>query len=240
MKTKPYFLNSNALCFLDLASLRYKELSQKLKTSHNLNISCLEDKELNASFYKCEIASINYVLALLCKMLDPQAFNKLDEGYLSAESCFGEEEALEVLAFLKKAQCIVFDTNLKKHKDFKNIVFFMNFLSAYFNLDLVCADEKEQDLEIEDFRELLELDNYDGLVVFNLALDDENLHCSKQFLNLAKVSDKSLIELKSKEFEMQTKLIVDENLQGTIGFLNFSSQNSKSYDFVKIRIKEAK
>ena len=236
MKTSIYNIGDNAFCLVDMLSARNIALNEKLKNSENINISCLKDENLNAKFYKCEIASISYVLALLCKILDNDKFVNLDEGYLSAESCFGEEEANEVLEFLKNAKCIIFDENLKFHKDFENIKFFISFLSDHFNLYIVNSNEEELSLDIKNFSELLELDNYDGLVIFNYPFCDDLLHCSKQFLQIAKSKNESKVIVFNKTFNQKTKIYLDDNLKSTIAFLKFNEEN---FNFLRVSIKEA-
>lgn len=225
-----------ALCFVDMLSLKNKNLCQKFK-GENINISCLEDKALKAKFYKCEIASVSFVLALLCKMSEPNSFKDLDEGYLSAESCFGEEEADEILSFLEKAKYLIIDENFYFYKDSENIKYFLNFLSAKYKLKILDSKEKECDFKNAKLNPLKELDNYDGLVLFKAKLEDKNLHCSKQFLQIAKCKDKSKVEVLAKGFNLKTTLCLDEDLQGTIGFLNYENQG---FDFAQIRIKESK
>ena len=235
MKLKPYESGKNALCLLDLPSMRHKNLCEKLKQSQNLNISCLEDNKLNATPYKCEIGSVSFVLALLAKLAQSEKFADLDEGHLSAEACLGEEEGLEILEFLtKKAKFLIFDENLLRHKDFKNIAFLMGFLCENFNLTLVCSDENVKEIQGGEFSELKELDSFDGLVL--CPLKSENLLCSRQFLQIAKVQDGDEVEIKSKDFTLKSKIQVDENLQGTVGFLDFKPGG---YDFVQVSIKKA-
>ena len=235
MKLKPYESGKNALCLLDLPSMRHKNLCEKLKQSQNLNISCLEDNKLNATPYKCEIGSVSFVLALLAKLAQSEKFRDLDEGYLSAEACLGEEEGLEILEFLtKKAKFLIFDENLLRHKDFANIAFLMGFLCEKFNLNLACSDENIKEIQGGEFSELKELDSFDGLVL--CPLKSENLLCSKQFLQIAKVQDGDEVEIKSKDFTLKSKIQVDENLQGTVGFLDFKPGG---YDFVQVSIKKA-
>lgn len=225
--------NMKALCFVNMLSLKNKALCESLRDS--VNISCLEDKAFKARFYKCEIESASFVLALLCKLYKPLEFEALDEGYLSAESCFGEDEALEVLDFLKDCEALIFDEGLKKHKDYENIKYFLNFLSKEFGLELL--DSKGVKCEFKDviLKELKELDNYDGLVLFNAPLKDKLLHASRQFLLVAKCQNEALVELEGKNLKIETKIVLDENLQGTIAFLNYENTNE---DFVKIRLKE--
>ncbi len=225
-----------ALCLVDMLSLKNEALSEKI-SGENVLISCLEDKKLRAKFYKCEIASLSFVLALLCKLENNEAFESFDEGYLSAESCFGEEEALEILAFLREAKYLIIDENLKAYKDFENIKYFLNFLSKEFGLEILNSKEQKQDFKDAKLSALKELDNYDGLVLFRLKTKDDFLQCSKQFLQLAKCKNGQEVEVVGKNLSLRTKLCLNENLQGTIGFLNFESPG---FDFVQVRIKEAK
>lgn len=225
-----------ALCFLDMPSLKNKNLCEKIG-ANSINISCLEDKNLKAQFYKCEIASLSFVLALLCKLSDEKSFESLDEGYLSAESCFGEEEAREVLDFLKEAQYLIIDENASFHKDSENIQYFLYFLSLKYGLKILDSNELECDFKKARLHALKELDNYDGLVLFRAKLQDKNLHCSKQFLQIAKCKDQSQVQIWARDFTLKTKLCLDEHLQGTIGFLAYENTG---FDFSPIRIKEAK
>lgn len=226
----------NALCFLDMPSLKNKNLCEKIG-ANSINISCLEDKNLKVRFYKCEIASLSFVLALLCKLSDERQFYALDEGYLSAESCFGEEEANEVLDFLKEAKYLIIDENIHSYKDSENIKYFLHFLKLKYKLKILDSNETECDFKKATLKNLKELDNYDGLVLFRANLQDKNLHCSKQFLQIAKCKDKSEVEILAKDFSFITKLCLDENLQGTIAFLN---HQNNGFDFTPICIKEAK
>ena len=231
MKLTPYEPNSSALCLLDMPSLRHNGLLNALNTAQNLNISCVEDIKFNAKPYKCEIGSAPFVLALLAKLADSSKFTDLDEGYLSAECCLGEEEALEITNFLaKKAQFLLFDENLLNHCDFGNIAYFMGFLCEKFSLKLACSDENIKEINGE-FSELKELENFDGLVLCRGG--DEHLRCSKQFLQIAKIQNNDEILIKSQKFTQKTKVLLDKHLQGTVGFLNFAKNG---YDFVKISV----
>ena len=223
-----------ALCFVDMLSLKNPSLCENLE-KESINISCLEDKALKTRFYKCEIESVSFVLALLCKLHKALEFEALDEGYLSAESCFGEDEALEVLKYLKEFETLIFDVGLKKHKDYENIKYFLNFLSKEFHLELLDSEGVKWDFSEAVLTKLKELDNYDGLVLFNAPLKDKILHASKQFLSIAKCQNEALVELCGENLKIETKIILDENLQGTIAFLNY--ENAKE-NFVKIRLKE--
>lgn len=234
MKLTAYVAGENALCLLDMPSIRANALCDKLATSKNVNISCLEDNALNAKAYKCEIGASSFVLALLAKLACGDEFEDLDEGFLSAESCLGEEEANEILGFLPKANFLIFDKSLLSHKDFNNIAFFMGVLCEKFALKLACSDESVIEIDTDEFDELKELDNFDGLVLCRGG--DEILRCSKQFLQIAKVQNGDEVQVKSANFALKSKIQVDERLQGTIGFLDFAAQG---YDFVRVSVTKA-
>jgi len=243
------------LSFLDLPSIRCKKLCEWLNLNESLNISFLKDENFLGSFYKCEIASTPFVLAILAKMLDEKSFYELDEGYLSAESCFGEEEAFEVLEFLKNADLIIFDANLKRHKDYENIAFFLNFLSKSLKLKTLCSNDLK-DLEKDDFKDekklfaksfnfdesfkftkLKELDNYDGAVIFNLDLKDDFIHCKKAFAMILKAKFNEKLNLKAGDKGFESELLMDESLNTNLGFLNFKAFGlEKNYDFLKLSL----
>ncbi|ELO6354830.1 hypothetical protein QVK24_001224, partial [Campylobacter jejuni] len=132
---------------------------------------------------------------------------------------------------------LIIDKNIHFYKDSENIKYFLNFLSVKYGLKILDSDEEECDFKKAKLNTLKELDNYDGLVLFRANLQDKNLHCSKQFLQIAKCKDQSEVEILAKDFSFKTKLCLDENLQGTIAFLNYENNG---FDFTPIRIKEAK
>lgn len=234
MKLTPYTAGANALCLLDMPSIRASALCEKLAHSNNVNISCAQDENLNAKAYKCEIGASSFVLALLVKLACGDEFEDLDEGYLSAESCLGEEEGKEILDFLPKASFLIFDKSLLLHKDFDNIAFFMGVLCDKFKLKLAISDESVEEINTSKLSDLQELDNFDGLVLCRGG--DEFLRCSKQFLQLAKVQNGDEVSIKSANFTTRAKIQCDERLQGTVGFLNFVAQG---FDFVKVSIAKA-
>ena len=117
MRLCKYEQGKKALCFLDMPSVNHKFLFKELNNEKNCYVSCIKDNAFKAKFFKCEIGASAFVLALLARLCD-NCFDELDEAYLSAESCIAEEEAFDLLDFLKEADFIVFDENLKKHKDY--------------------------------------------------------------------------------------------------------------------------
>lgn len=220
-------LYEKSLCLVDMLSLKNETLSKKVKNS--VLISCLKDHKLDAKFYKCEIDSFSFVLALLVKMLKPLEFKHLDEGYLSAEACLSEDEASEILEFLKEAKFIIID---KINQDAK---YFLNILKSVFDLKIFNINEQELDFSQAQNVKLEPLRNYDGLVVFKAPIKSKNLHVSKQFLSIAKCKNYDLVELVNSSFKLRTTIELNENLQGTIGFLNNEALNT---DFMRVSIKE--
>lgn len=241
------------LTFLDLPSVRFSALCEWLNSNESVNISFLKDENFKGSFYKCEIASAPFVLAILAKMLDEERFSDLDEGYLSAEACFGEEEALEVIEFLKTADLMIFDENLKRHKDFENIAFFLKLISEHLGLKVLCSKDLKGLEKSEDFKNLnlssfkfdenlkfsalKELDNYDGAVLFNLSLNDDFIHCKQGFSLILKAKLNENLAFKAGEKVFETRLVLDEKVKNNLGFLNFKAFDlDKNYDFLKLNL----
>ena len=232
MRLCKYEQGKKALCFLDMPSVNHKFLFKELNNEKNCYVSCIKDNAFKAKFFKCEIGASAFVLALLARLCD-NCFDELDEAYLSAESCIAEEEAFDLLDFLKEADFIVFDENLKKHKDYENIKFFLSFLAKKFNLKLANSANEEGEFKCCEFKELKALDNYDGLVVLDSKLDDKFFLCSKQFLNIAKAKNEDILEFKLDGASFKAKLCLNDDLQGTVALLNI---NSKDFAFKKLII----
>lgn len=231
MKLQTYKTGSKALCLVDMPSLKCPMLFEKINSEQNVYISPLKDSAFEAKFYKCEIASVPFVLALLAKLGFEDEFRALDEGYLSAECCLGEEEAAEILEFLKEAQCIIFDANLKWHADFESILYFLDFLSKKFKLELVSSDEKIESLEASKDFHLKEPQNFDSLVLFNAPVKD--LEASFQFMQIAKAKPKDEVLLTCKLFQKKATIVPKEDLKGTIALYDFGFE---AYNFIKVQI----
>lgn len=242
-------MSEKILCFVDMISMKNRSLCEFLNTKECLNISPLNDENFKANLHKCEIASVSFVLALLCKMSGIKGFESFDEGYLSGESCFGEEEATEVLEFLNEARAIVFDKNTLLHKDWHNINAFLNALCQKFKLFLypsditpsqICLDTNKVYLQEQNlsFSSPKELDNYDNLVLFNTPLNDKQIHCSKQFLQLAKAKENDEISFLMQDIKAKARLVCDEKARGNVAFFDFSSleKGTKLYDFIQIKL----
>ena len=110
---------------------------------------------------------MSFVLALLCKLHKALEVETLDEGYLSAESCFGEERGFQECLRILKIMILDFIEGLKKHKEYAKNVKYLNFLTKKLILELLDSEGVKWDFSEELFlSDLKELDNYDGLVFF--------------------------------------------------------------------------
>lgn len=87
-----------SLSIANLLSLSDKNLAKKIKEHEFKYISCFEDNELGGeNLIRCEIGSISYVLALLCKyanLVQSEFFDELDDGLISGECNVGEKMAI--------------------------------------------------------------------------------------------------------------------------------------------------
>jgi len=94
-----------SLSIANLLSLSDKNLAKKIKEHEFKYISCFEDSELGGeNLIRCEIGSISYVLALLCKYANlscDEFFSELDDGLISGECNVGEEEFEELGEWIK-------------------------------------------------------------------------------------------------------------------------------------------
>lgn len=200
------------LSFLNYAS---KEVLSHFSQDEIVNIGSFYDERLKQKFYKCELGTESYVLALFCTMLNLSEF---DIGELSAESCFGEEEASEILEFLKSADLILLDSNLLYHKD-KNIYYFASKLAKYFDLKLMF------DYELKDV-ELVELDDNNGLILYE-CLDNDDFIVSPAFANLARIKEFDFVEIKTKTKTLKKKVKIDNSLKGLFAL----SKKDNAYAF---------
>lgn len=200
------------LSFLNYVS---NEVIENFNKDEILNIGSFFDERLNQKFYKCELGTECYVLALLCTMV---GLDEFDIGELSAESCFGEEEAGEILEFLKDANLILLDSNLLYHKD-KNIYYFAKKLAKHFNIELM-FDYELKALNLE------ELDDNNGLILYE-CLDNDEVIMSQNAANFIKVKDGEFVKITTKEKTFNKKIKIDTNLKG----LFVLSKKTKGYAF---------
>jgi len=232
-----------------MLSLDDEELFQKIKNSKVALISVLEDLPLMPSvefFCRYEAGSEEGVVAILAKELLKDAnlpkeireyFDELDEGYISAETNIGEEEAQELHTMLENASkpLIVFGKDMFLNSRLENISKFINLLKKYSDIEIKCLRELKTDsLHVE---EVKELESFDGTVVFEYNSDEnrELLIGSAQFGVAAKVQNGQPIVVKNQNREFR----LDKKLKGTIALMaNEISEDSYRFEVAKITKRE--
>ncbi len=151
-----------------MLSLDDRELFENIKNSKIALISVLEDLPLMESvefFSRYEAGSEEGVVAILAKEFLKDAdlpqemrdyFDELDEGYISAETNIGEEEAEELHVMLQKATkpLIVFGKDMFLNSRVENISKFINLLKKYSNIEIKCLRKLKTDsLHVEEVEE---------------------------------------------------------------------------------------
>jgi hypothetical protein len=209
-----------SLSIANLLSLSDKNLAKKIKESEFKYISCIEDNELGGeNLIRCEIGSISYVLALLCKYANlscDEFFSELDDGLISGECNVGEEEFEELGEWIKDAKNIIIDDSLFTHPD-KDAIFW---LLEILDKNIVLAGGKTD--EFNDYSkvdELRELENFDGAVVYLNKNASNEIVGGVQFGIVAKAKDGDILQIKAKDFSVEAKFSLDPSLKGTVGIL---------------------
>ncbi len=228
-----------------MLSLDDKELFKTIKDSKIALISVLEDLPLMESvefFSRYEAGSEEGVVAILAKEFLKDAdlpgemrnyFDELDEGYISAETNIGEEEAEELHVMLQEATnpLIVFGKDMFLNSRVENISKFINLLKKYSNIEIKCLRKLKTDsLHVE---EVEELESFDGTVVFEYNSDEngELLIGSAQFAVAAKVQNGQPVTVKNQNREFR----LDKKLKGTIALMpSMIDENSYRFEVAKI------
>jgi len=243
---------SNDVVVVIGAMLTYddKELLNDIKNSKIALVSVMEDTNFIDSvelFCQYEAGSEEGVIAILAKefLKDtclPQEikeyFAELDEGYISAETNIGEEEAEELHKMLQNASSplIIFGKDLFLNQRVENISRFINLIKKYSDIEVKCLSK----LSLEDtssIEEVEELKSFDGTVVFEYNCDENRdlLVGSAQFAVAAKVQDGQaiVVENENREFKLDTKL------KGTIALMaNETDESSYRFKVAKITKRE--
>ena len=228
-----------------MLSLDDKKLFEEIQDSKIALISILEDIPLMRSvkfFCRYEAGSEEGVVAILSKELLKNAnlsqeikeyFDELDEGYISAETNIGEEEAEELYTMIKNASnpLIIFGKDLLLNPRNENISKFINLIIEYCDVEVKCLKElKTKSIQVE---EIEELKSFDGTVIFkyNSQNNRDILVGSAQFGVAAKVEDGQaiLVENQNREFKL------DKKLKGTIALMA-DEFNEDSYRFKVAKI----
>jgi len=238
------FNGGKTLSLANLLSVQNTDLARAVKKEEYLYISCLEDEILGSgNLIRCEIGSISYVLALLCKYcLDFSKFNesiksyfdKLDDGFLSGECNVGEDEFdNEIAPFMRDCENIIIDSSFFRHKD-SNLIF--KFLSLL-DRNIILSDNSQENIKVDfELSEPKELDNFDGSVVFvcdTSKILSNTLIGSNSFAMIAKIKDNDLVQVVADGLKSQMKFCVDSKMKGTIALC---STQFSGYDFKLAKI----
>ena len=232
------FTKAKSLSLANLLSLTDMALANELKECDFRYISCIEDSALGSeNLIRCEIGSISYVLAPLCKYtlnLDDGYFGSLDEGFLSGECNVGEEEFEELGEWLKDARNIIIDSSFFTHPDSKMLFEFLEILGK----NVILAGGKEQGYETNgNLSELKELENFDGSVIYLDRKDSDEIVGGVQFSIVAKVKDGDEVMLSAPNFSVKRKFRLDSGMKGTIAIVGMSE--FEGYDFKLVKVSKS-
>ena len=222
-----------SLSIANLLSLSDKNLAKKIKEHEFKYISCFEDNELGGeNLIRCEIGSISYVLALLCKyanLVQNEFFDELDDGLISGECNVGEEEFEELGEWIKDVKNVIIDDSLFAHPDKDAIFWLLEILGKNVVLAGGCRKEFNDYHKID---ELKELENFDGAVVYLNKNASDEIVGGVQFGIVAKAKDGEILNLKAKDFSVRAKFRLDPTLKGTVALLG--AKNFDGYAFKQV------
>ena len=222
-----------SLSIANLLSLSDKNLAKKIKEHELKYISCIEDSELGGeNLIRCEIGSISYVLALLCKYANlscDEFFSELDDGLISGECNVGEEEFEELGEWIKDVKNIIIDDSFFTHPDKDAIFWLLEILGK--NVVLAGSEVKEF-ANIKEMDELRELENFDGAVVYLNKNASDEIVGGVQFGIVAKAKDGEILNLKAKDFSVTAKFKLDHSLKGTVAI--FGAKDFDGYAFKQV------
>ncbi|AHE94938.1 TPA: hypothetical protein RPW15_001326 [Campylobacter fetus subsp. venerealis] len=219
------------LSLASILSFQAPNLLETFKNDDILVISPLDD-DINAKFVKCEIGSLSYVLALICKdLFDDEFFDSLDEGYLSGESNVGEEELPSICDFIKNCRVIIVSPEVLNSINSQQIRAMLNLLSSSFGIRIINLNGYDLNLDGV-LNEFDELSNFDGAVIFTHSKFNE-FRGGEYFKVAAKLRDGDSITVKTIKKDVKTQFRLDKNIKGTVGFLG-SDGLDYSYEILNI------
>lgn len=229
------FKKAKTLSLANLLSRSNYALANELKQCDFKYISCFYDEILGKeNLIKCEIGSISYVLALICKNfgVKNEYFNELDEGFLSGECSVGEEEFIWLSEWLKDAQNIIIDASFFTHKDAKMLFEFLEILG----LNVIVCDSDIKSYETNgDLSELKELNNFDGSVIYQEISATPYIKGGASFMAASKIKDGDLVEISSGDFKMSANFTLDLSQNSTVAFVGVSKISGYNFKQVMVR-----
>lgn len=211
----------------------------------------MEDKallEYTTFFSRYEVGSEEGVLALLAKSLLSthslptslkDYFDDLDEGYVSAESNFGEEEIEEIEALYSASDkvLLVLGCDLFAHPRADNIARLAGLLSRFGKVTVdnkSVSDDGLVPVSIE------ALKSFDGVVTYTcpaLSSEEEGLLIgSAQFQMGAKVQDGEKVSVVINQKAYPRTFVLDSSLKGTIALMPKACENDTTYRYAVAKI----
>lgn len=228
------FKKAKTLSLANDLSCSNPDLANELKGCDFRYISCFEDAVLGSNnLIKCEIGSINYVLALLCRYsgAKQEYFAELDEGFLSGECSVGEEEFEELCDWLKDAKNVIIDSSFFTHPDSKMIFEFLDILG----LDVVVADCDAVEFDTDGvLSKLKEPEVFDGSVIYQRLSSKPYIKGGLNFATASKIKDSDEIILSADGFEFKGKFVLDISIKGTVAFVG--TDKVIGYNFKRVNV----
>jgi NADH-quinone oxidoreductase subunit F len=189
-------------------------------------------------YIKYEAGSEAGVLALIAKCLigGGEYIDELDEGYLSAESNVGEEEAESVANLIKDGATLVLGGDLDEHPDIDTVAGLIALITRHSSLKvgLISGETFESAPSDELPQEIDELPSFDGTVVYIDTSCDERFEGSAQFAIAAKIKDGDTVKIRLKNGEYERKFHTSTALKGTIALLGIKAHQGWRYEIARI------
>lgn len=211
----------------------------------------MEDKallEYTTFFSRYEVGAEEGVLALLAKsLLSPLSlpssirayFDDLDDGYVSAESNFGEEEIEEIEALYGASDkvLLILGRDLFTHPRAQNIARLSGLLSRF---GKVVIDSKGVSDDGLLPNAIEPLKSFDGVVTYAcpaLFSEEEGLLMgSSQFQMGAKVQDGEKVNVVINQEVYPRTFVLDSSLKGTIALMPKACENDTTYRYAVAKI----
>ncbi|MGG7074407.1 hypothetical protein U5B43_09175 [Campylobacter sp. 9BO] len=226
------FNHQKTLSLANLLSLTNEKLASELSLCEYRYISYFQDPVLNKDTHiRCEIGSISYVLALLCKYsgATQSYFDELDDGFLSGECNVGEEEFETLCEWLKDAENIIIDSSFFTHPDAQMLFEFLEILDK----NIILADAKQDEYQTTGkLCELKELENFDGSVVYKINSQEIRLVGGLNFALVSKIKNGDKVKICLLDDEI--KFEQNDDIKGVVALLY--APNLKGYCFELVKL----
>ena len=241
-------VNHLLLLGVELGRDNGKSYEIAIKTPSKYLLAPLEDSNFE-HFIKYEVGTEEGVLALICAILYENNedykhfFEEVDEGYISAESNMGEEEARELVTWLKKEPSVwVLGAEWEHHPHWKSIAKWIALIAATLSMQVVIEGVEAQMAATKTSprpNPEIELESYDGTIVYACRAQDtwerDALIASSQFATAAKAKDGVQVRVETPWGDETRRLHVKDAMKGTIALLPFAAVPS-GYRYAKSRI----